>query len=88
MSCPYCGSSRTAEEYTVRTFELGNEWVAINHVLCARCGECYSKTVRDNLRTGTRRVTVSRKSYLTDDAPQMSENRRPIRFRLFVRWRR
>jgi len=87
MSCPYCGSRKTLEEYTVRTFDLPEEWVAINHVLCAKCGECYSKTVRDNLKTGKRRVVVSKKSY-SEAAPQRSPNRRPAKFRLFGRWRR
>lgn len=67
MPCPYCGSRRISEEYTLRTYDLPQEWVAINHVLCAKCGECYSKTIRENIATGKRKVTVSKKSYLTED---------------------
>ena len=88
MPCPFCGSRRTLEEYTVRTFDLPEEWVAINHVLCAKCGECYSKTVRDNLRTGKRRVTVSRKSCIESPSIRHKPARWSLRLKLFGRWRR
>jgi len=75
MACPYCGSLRTVEEYTVRTYDLPNELVAINHVLCARCGECYSRIIREDSSTGRRRSKVSRMSCLTEDIPVVSNNR-------------
>ena len=59
MACPYCGSRKKAEEYTVRTYSAGDEWVGINEIQCAKCREFYSETVRNNIRTGKRRVTVS-----------------------------
>ncbi len=88
MSCPYCGSRKVLEEYTVKTFDLPNEIVAINHVLCAKCGECYSKTIRDNLATGKRRVVVSRTSYLSGNMPVRSPNKRPLMMRILGRCRR
>ena len=60
MACPYCGSRKKVDEYTVRTYSTGDEWVGINEIQCAKCREFYSETVRNNISTGKRRVTVSR----------------------------
>ena len=32
MACPYCNSRKIAEEYTVQTYDLRDEFVAINHI--------------------------------------------------------
>ena len=88
MSCPYCGSKRAVEEYTVRTYDLPLEWVAINHVLCAKCGECYSKTIRESTATGKRKVSVSKKSYLNGEKPVRSASVKRYRLKIFGRWRR
>ena len=62
MPCPYCGSRKVSNEYTYRTYDVSNEFVAIDHVECGRCGGLYSRTVRENLRTGRRKVIVSKGS--------------------------
>ena len=80
MPCPYCRSRKVREERTVRTYDLPDEWVAINNVQCGKCGCTYSKTIRDNLRTGRRRVVVSKGSGY---APVPSRNaKRSIRQRI------
>ena len=47
MACPYCNSRKIAEEYTVQTYDLRDEFVAINHIQCGKCGAYYSKTIRE-----------------------------------------
>ena len=89
MACPYCGSRKVSEERTVQTFDLPDEWVAISQVRCFKCGSYYSKTIRDNLRTGRRKVTVSG-DLSKHKAPAASKNARPgllarIRTRIFRR---
>ncbi len=74
MSCPYCRSRKVREEHTVRTYDLPDEWVAINNVQCGKCGCCYSKTIRDNIRTGRRRVVVRK---LSEGTSVRSLNARP-----------
>ncbi len=74
MACPYCGSRKVAEEYTVQTYDLIKEFVAVNEIRCAKCGSTYSKTIRENPNTGRRRVTIGRGSYYTGASPQRSYN--------------
>ena len=82
MSCPYCGSRKVSEEYNVRTYEVRDEWIAINEVQCGKCHAYYSKTIRDNIRTGKRKVTISK----TDGGYQTSCSRKPgLLRRLFGR---
>ncbi len=89
MACPYCRSRKTAEEYTVQTYDLRNDWIAINRVQCGRCGAYYSKTIRENPRTGKRRVFVTKGPYLADHPPQVVFNRtRPIKDRILTIFRR
>ena len=39
MACPYCRSRKVREEYTVQTYDLKEDWIAINHVQCGKCGD-------------------------------------------------
>ena len=41
MACPYCRSRKVREEYTVQTYDLRDDWIAINHVQCGKCGASY-----------------------------------------------
>ena len=75
MACPYCNSRKIAEEYTVQTYDLRDEFVAINHIQCGKCGAYYSKTIRENPYTGKRKVFCAKGSYLTGNPPQQSFNR-------------
>lgn len=85
MTCPYCGSRKVADEYTVRTYDVGDEWIAINELQCGKCHAHYSKTIRDNIRTGKRKVTISK----TEGGYQVSANRsKGFIGRLFGRLRR
>ncbi len=59
MRCPYCGSRRISDEYTAQTYDLPDEWVAVDHVRCGKCGATYTKTIRENLETGERRVITA-----------------------------
>ena len=89
MACPYCRSRKVREEYTVQTYDLKEDWIAINHVQCGKCGAYYSKTIRENPRTGKRKVFCTKGSYLTGNPPQQSFNRsRPIRDRILSMFRR
>ena len=74
MSCPYCGSRKVAEEHTVQTYDLKDDWIAINQVLCGKCGARYSKTIRENPRTGRRKVFCTKGPH-PSDGPQVSWNK-------------
>ena len=64
MACPYWNSRKIAEEYTVQTYDLRDEFEAINHIQCGKCGAYYSKTIRENPYTGKRKVSCTKGSYL------------------------
>ncbi len=66
MACPYCRSRKVAEEYTIQTYDLPDEFVAINHVECGKCHAYYTKTIRENYRTDKRRTIITKGSFLTD----------------------
>ena len=88
MACPYCGSRKTVGQRTVREYDVGDEYVAIDHVECGRCGGFYSKTVRNNPSTGRRKVIVSKGSPIPGTVSYSRKQSGSIFSRLFRRLRR
>lgn len=56
MPCPYCKSRKVTESETIATYDVRDEYIAIDRIICGKCGESYQKMIRQNLRTGTRKV--------------------------------
>ncbi len=88
MKCPYCGSRKVSEQYTYREYDVGSEYVSIDHVECGKCGGFYSKTVRNNPSTGRRKVIVSKGSPIPGTVSYSKKRSRGILGRFSRRLRR
>lgn len=45
--CPFCGTSPDDEKHPPSTLESGNVW----QMECGKCGACWPKITRDDLRS-------------------------------------
>ena len=88
MPCPYCKSRKVEEEYTVQVYELRDEAVYINNVLCAKCGHRYTRTIRDNYLTGKSRSFTTKIDGEVDETYGSGGESPGLLARIFGRFRR
>ena len=71
----YCNSRKIAEEYTVQTYDLRDEFVAINHIQCGKCGVLLQDDPRESVYR--QQEGVHQGSYLTGNPAAVLNRTRP-----------
>lgn len=85
MPCPYCRSRKVAVSEAIATYDVRDEYITVDRIVCGKCGESYTKMIRENLHTGNRKVICSSNSK-RDESPVRRRKRGLLSF--FRRQRR